>query len=311
MRRILSAVLSLAFAANAAAQTASPCDTLAAAINKSQAAGKPMAEVAQALLETRSAYPGIVLPRAEKANLRFGHIAFEAENGGLSRAVPHVTGLRMAEMREGSLRCQKLRFYRLADGTPRATSRQTGLDEDGFCGLNVARLMGIGGRAYLAGIENGPSGAPKTIHLFRVSRAGPHDDRQCQVTIEARVEGRVVSTDTPDAAAAQALRVPMAELERVLPDLAGAFFQVAEWVAPGFQERERKWRQRVLEFPAGSGRYVATMTEAAEGRSSDGIAIRVARLFPELGNRARDIGGFVYAGEIRFVRALAQPSELR
>ncbi len=310
MRRILSAVLSLAFAANAVAQTQSPCDTLAEAINRSQAAGKPMAEVAQALLETRSAYPGIVLPRAEPANLRVGNVPFNAENGGLSRAVPHVTGLRLAEMREGSLRCQKLAFYRLADGSPRAT-RQIDFDVDTFCAPDTARLMGIGGRGYLAGIWNGPSNAPATIGLYRVSRAGPHDAVHCRVAIEAQVEGRVASTDTPDAAAAQALRMPMAELERVLPDLAGAFFQAAEWAAPGFQERERKWRQRVLEFPAGSGRYVATMTEAAEGRPSDGIAIRVARLFPELGNRARDIGGFVYAGEIRFVRALAQPSELR
>lgn len=310
MRRILSAVLSLAFASNAVAQTQSPCDTLAEAINKSQAAGKPMAEVAQALLETRSAYPGIVLPRAEPANLRVGNVPFNAENGGVSRAVPHVTGLRLAEMREGSLRCQKLAFYRLADGSPRAT-RQIDFDVDTFCAPDTARLMGIGGRGYLAGIWNGPSNAPATIGLYRVSRAGPHDAVHCRVAIEAQVEGRVASTDTPDAAAAQALRMPMAELERVLPELAGAFFQAAEWAAPGFQERERKWRQRVLEFPAGSGRYVATMTEAAEGRPSDGIAIRVARLFPELGNRARDIGGFVYAGEIRFVRALAQPSELR
>lgn len=310
MRRILSAVLSLAFASNAVAQTQSPCDTLAEAINKSQAAGKPMAEVAQALLETRSAYPGIVLPRAAPANLRVGNVPFNAENGGLSRAVPYVTGLRLAEMRDGSLRCQKLAFYRLADGLPRAT-RQIDFDVDTFCAPDTARLMGIGGRGYLAGIWNGLSTAPNGIALFRISRAGPHDAVECRVTIEAQVEGRVASTDTPDAAAAQALRVPMAELERVLPELAGAFFQAAEWAAPGFQERERKWRQRVLEFPAGSGRYVATMTEAAEGRPSDGIAIRVARLFPELGNRARDIGGFVYAGEIRFVRALAQPSELR
>jgi hypothetical protein len=311
MRRILSAVLSVVFAANAAAQTQGPCDTLAAAINKSQAAGKPIAEVAHALLETRSAYPGIVLPRAEKADLRFGHITFDEMNGGLSRAVPHITGLRMAEMREGSLRCQKLRFYRLADGTPRATSRQTGLDEDSFCGLNVARLMGIGGRAYMAGISNGLSDAPETIRIYRISRAGPHDAVHCRVAIEALVEGRVASTDTPDAAAAQALRIPVAELERVLPSLAGAFFQDHDWTAPGFQERERKWRRRVLEFPAGPGRYVATMTEAAEGRPSDGISVRIARLFPELGNRAREIGGFVYAGEIRFVRALAQNGELR
>jgi hypothetical protein len=310
MRRILSAVLSLVFAANAAAQTQSPCDTLAAAINKSQESGKPMESVAKALLETRSAYPGIVLARGQAANFRVDTVPFNAENGGISRAVPHVTGLRLAEMRDGSLRCQQLRFYRLSDGAPRAT-RQIDFAVDAFCAPDTARLMGIGGRAYLAGISNGPSNAPETISLYRVSRAGPHQDVECRVTIEARVEGRVVSTDTPDAAAAQALRVPMAELERVLPDLAGAYFQAAEWTAPGFLERERKWRRRVLEFPAGPGRYVATLTPAAEGRPSDGIAIRVARLFPELGNRAREIGGFVYAGEIRFVRALAQPSELR
>lgn len=310
MRRILSAVLSVVFAATAAAQTQSTCDTLADAINKSQAAGKPMAEVAHALLETRSAYPGIVLPRAEPANFRVGNVPFNAENGGLSRAVPHVTGLRFAEMREGSLRCQKLAFYRLADGSPRAT-RQIDFDVDTFCAPDTARLMGIGGRGYLAGIWNGPSNAPATIGLYRVSRAGPHKEVECRVTIEVLVEGRVVATDTPDAAAAQALRVPMAELERVLPSLAGAYFQAAEWTAPGFQERAREWRRRALEFPAGPGRYVATLTDVAEGRPSDGISVRVARLFPELGNRAREIGGFVYAGEIRFVRALAQPSELR
>ncbi len=310
MRRILSAVLSVVFAANAAAQTQSPCDTLADAINKSQDAGKPMADVAHALLETRSAYPGIVLPRAEPVNFRVGNVPFNAENGGVSRAIPHVTGLRLAEMREGSLRCQKLAFYRLADGTPRAT-RQIDFDDDSFCGPKAARPMGIGGRGYLAAINSGPSNAPETISLYRVSRAGPHKEVACRVTIEAQVEGRVVSTDTPDAAAAQALRVPMAELERVLPDLAGAYFQAAEWAAPGFQERDRKWRQRVLEFPAGPGRYVATLTDVTEGRPSDGISVRVARLFPELGNRAREIGGFVYAGEIRFVRALAPASELR
>ena len=306
MRRILSAVLSLAFAANAAAQTTGPCDTLAAAINKSQEAGKPIAAVAHALLETRSAYPGIVLPRAEPANLRIGDLIFNAENGGVSRAVPHVTGLRFAEMREGSLRCQAYEFYRMVDGALRVAGKGD-FDETAHCWPNAARPMGIDRRAYLAEID------ARTLDfvLRRITRSGLHKPVDCRVTIEAQVEGRVVSTDTPDAAAAQALRVPMAELERVLPDLAGAFFHDQDWTAPGFQERERKWRHRVLEFPSGPGRYVATMTQAAEGRPSDGISVRVARLFPELGNRAREIGGFVYAGEIRFVRALAQPGELR
>lgn len=310
MRRILSAVLSFVFAAGAAAQPQSPCDTLAAAINRSQEAGKPMAAVAQALLETRSAYPGIVLPRAEPANFRIGDLSFNAGNGGVSRAIPHVTGLRMAEMRDGGANCQKFAFYRLADGAPRAT-RQIDFPDAAFCAPDAARPMGIGGRGYLAAIENGPARAPETIRLFRVSRAGPHRDVECRVTIEARVDGRIVSTDTPDAAAAQALRGPLAELERVLPDLGGAFFQAAEWRAPGFDERARERRRRVLEFQAGQGRYVATLTVAAQGRPSDGISVRVARLFPELGNRAREIGGFVYAGEIRFVRALAPASELR
>ncbi|MBL0930206.1 MAG: hypothetical protein IBJ15_08820 [Alphaproteobacteria bacterium] len=306
MRRILSAVLSVDFAANAAAQTQSPCDTLADAINKSQEAGKPIAAVAKALLETRSAYPGIVLPRAEPANLRIGNVTFDRTNGGVSRAVPHVTGLRFAEMREGSLRCQAYEFYRVVDGVLRVASNGD-FDETAHCWPNVARPMGIDRRAYLAEID----ASTLDFALRRITRGGLQKPVHCRVTIEARVEGRVASTDTPDAAAAQALRIPMAELERVLPDLAGAFFLDHDWTAPGFQERERKWRQRVLEFPAGPGRYVATMTEAAEGRPSDGISVRVARLFPELGNRAREIGGFVYAGEIRFVRALAQPSELR
>jgi hypothetical protein len=304
MRLILSAVLSLGFAAAALAQ--SPCDTLAEAINKSQEAGAKLDDVAKALLESRSAFPGMILPRGQAAELTVDGVAFTAENRAIARNVPHVTGLRFVEMREGDAACQKFAFYRLADGIPRATRRIDG-DAPARCGIDAARLMGIGGRAYLADI----AADPVSIVLRRVSRGGPHQETQCGVTIEARVEGRIVSTDTADAAAQQALRVPQTELERVMPDLAGAFLQDTDWVPPDFRLRERSARRRVLEFAAGPGRYIATLSRVTASRPSDGVSVRIARLFPELGNREREIGGFVYAGELRFVRALASDGELR
>jgi hypothetical protein len=300
MRLTLSAALSLALLASPA-HAASPCDALAAAINARFQAGAPAAAIGRALAQDD--IPGARMPVFERVDLRLGDLDFRAEDGARRAAVPNVAGVRFVEMRQGSARCQSFALYRVQDGRRRSLDKPDMDGDGGLCSPEAARPLGVDGRGYVAHVEVFEA----RVALHRVTRAGMARAPECRVVLETRLDGRIEALEPNDAASVQARRAAMADLEPLLSEMASAMRTGMPWhYLEGQRDRERGLARWAVEFTAGGGRYVATLSDAPGG-----ISVRLARLFPELGGRERPLGGFVYAGEPRFVRALSRVPELR
>lgn len=300
MRLTLSVALSLALIA-APASAQGPCDVLAAAIDARFAAGTPVATVGRALVLEE--FPGATIPPRARVDIRLDGVDFRAEDGATRAAVPHAAGVRFVEMREGSARCQLFALYRMQDGRARLLGKPGIGGEGELCWPDTVRPLGVSGRGFVARIDVYDA----RVDLHPVTRAGAARGPECRVVLETRLDGRIEALEPNDAASVQARRAAMAELEPMLPEMARAMRTGAPWhYLDGQRDRERDLARWVAEFNAGGGRYVAALSDAPGG-----ISVRLARLFPELGNRERPLGGFVYAGEPRFVRALSRAPELR
>ncbi|MCA3265358.1 MAG: hypothetical protein ING19_04745 [Azospirillum sp.] len=300
MRPTLSAALSAALiAAPAVART--PCDALAAAIDARFETGAPAAAMGRALAE--DAIPGAVMPAFARADVRLGGTGFRAADGARRAGVPHVPGVRFVELREGSARCQVFALYRAEEGGVRALAHPPVGGDGALCAPDALRPVGVAGRGYLAHVRVHEA----RIDLYPVARTGAARAPVCRVVLETRLDGRIEAPDPNDAASIQARRPALAELEPALPELVRALRTGAPWRRlPEHRDRDRGPALWTFEFSAGAGRYAATLSDAPGG-----VSVRLARIFPELGNRERPLGGFVYAGEPRFVRALSGAPELR
>jgi hypothetical protein len=302
MRPTLSAALSLALLASPAFADG-PCDTLAAAINVRYAAGVSARDIGADLAFRE--IPGARMPTSTAANVRVGRVAFGPDTGARQSAVPHAPGVRFVEFRDGTASCQVFALYRLIEGRVRALSA-SGVGGDGdFCGDSAVRPLAVGDRAFVAQVEGyGPGMALHPVGRDGMGRA------LCAVAFETRFEGRIEALEPNDAASVQARRPAMAAIEAALPALANSFRRATrEFPLPEARIRADGNGDLTVEFASGEARYVARIVD--EGGREPRLGVRLARVYPELGNRERPLGSFVYGGERRFVRALSRPAEFR
>lgn len=303
MRPTLSAALSFALIA-APASAASPCDFLAEAIDKRFEAGTPAREVGRELV--LGEIPGARLPRPSPGSVTVGDFRYEAGRGARIADVPHAPGVRFVELRDGTARCQVFDLYRRVEGKVRALSNAgIGQDESAFCGLSAARPLGVRGKPYVAQVLG--FGPDLTLHPVSArGLAAP----VCALAFETRFDGRIDALEPNDAPAVQARRVAMAALEAALPAIADTFHRPERRIPlPGARVLNGESDALAVEFAAAEGRYIVRI--AGEDEDGARFAVRLARVFPELGGRERALASFVYAGERRFVRALSRQAELR
>jgi hypothetical protein len=303
MRLTLSAALSLALVAVPVAAQG-PCDILADAINARFQAGTSARDIGAEL--AFGAIPGARVPAKTPVTVRIGRSEFIRDTGATEAQVPHVPGVRFVETRAGTASCQDFALYRRVEGRVRAlsTARISGGDGE-LCGDSAIRPLGIGGRAYAAYVD----GYGPLIALHPVTSAGM-SAAICVVEFETRFDGRIENLEPNDAASVQTRRQAMAALETALPAIADSYRKARRLAPlPGARivgDGSDGW---AVEFAVGDGRYMARFLD--EGGRDPQLAVRLARVFPELGNRERPLGSFVYSGERRFVRALSRPAELR
>lgn len=299
MRLTLSVALSFVLIA-APVPAATPCDTLAEAINKRFAAGMSARDLGDEL--AFGAIPGAAIPARTPVKIRVGRLAFGDNDGATESAVPHVPGVRFVSGRDGTASCQSFALYRRVEGRVRALSTAGVSGGDGeICGDSAMRPLGVGGRGYVAWVGGDDPG----MRLFPVTAQGM-SPAQCEVDFETRFDGRIENLEPNDAASVQARRQAMAALEAALPVIADSFRKGQRLAPlPGVRVASDGPGEWAVEFGAGDVRYLARFAD--EGARDPRLTVRLARLFPELGNRERPLGSFVYAGERRFVRALSRP----
>jgi hypothetical protein len=318
MRLTLSVALSFALiAAPAAAQ--GPCDILAAAINARFEAGMPVGPVVDALAQGSFRAPQVEFPASRDSAIAYRDPPANPQSDRREYELPHLRGSLLVTHWDGSLNCQVLDLYRIRNGRPQFV-RGSGVDKlGGGCLDAEVRPASVGGKPYLIDVPSRPgqsaeAGDEVRIGIHPLTRAGVTAQGACAVALRMGPRARIEDLQPADAASVQARRAAMAALEPAMARLAQAYADryahLYEFESlPDAELRRDPGSDISVRFKIGAADYIARM--GAEGSTRDALAVRLARIWPELGGRERELATFRYALSRAFLGALSIPSELR
>lgn len=320
MRLTLSAALSLALIA-APAAAATPCDTLADAINARFAAGTPVGPIVDALAQGTFRTPAAAFPAGRDSAIPYRNPPANPQSDRQAYDMPHLRGSLLVTHWDGSLNCQVLDLYRIRNGRPQFV-RGSGVDRlGGGCLDAEVRPVSVGGRPYLIDVPARPGqsaeqGDEVHIGVHPMTRAGVVAQGACKVALRMGPQARIEDLQPADAASVQARRAAMAVLETAMPHLAYAYrYRFIRGASPVFDDlpdAEPRWDggdRLEIRFGIAQSVYMVRLEEGAPGR--DALAVRLARVWPELGDRERELATFRYALSRDFLGALSIPAELR
>jgi hypothetical protein len=315
MRLTLSVALSLALMA-IPAEAQGPCDILAGAVNARFEAGSPVGPIVDALAQGELGDPrvGFAVSRPARTPARDATTFYRIEYD-----IPHLSGMILLSESSGTLTCQSMTLFRTTNGRRREVAK-SGVDGVGGACLDAqARPAGIGGKAYLIDVPPRPGqsaeqGDEVRVGLYPLTRAGVDARGACRVALRMGPRARIEDLQPTDAASVQARRAAMAALEPAMARLAQAYADryahLFEFESlPDAELRRDPGPDISVRFTIGAANYVARI--GGEGSVRDALAVRLARVWPELGGRERELATFRYALSRAFLGALSIPSELR
>lgn len=320
MRLTLSAALSLALiAAPAGAQ--GPCDILAEAINARFEAGTPVGLVTDALAHGTLQGSPVAFPKRRDSAIPHREAPVNPRSNRFEYAIPHLSGALLVTYWDGTANCQALEFHRVRNGRPQFV-RDSGVDKLGGACLDAEiRPVGIGGKPYLLDVPARPGQSPEEgdeerVVLHALTRNGVAAQGGCAVALGMGPRARIEDAQPTDAASVQARRAAMAALEAAMPDLLYAYqYRFVPGAGPVFDdlpEAALRWNggdRLDVQFRVAQSTYLVRLEEGARDR--DELAVRLSRLWPELGGRERELATFRYARSRAFVRALSRQADLR